>query len=43
MDEDNFLELLEWEGKQDDQLRQDMAIIKEVMDQYKEVNAELEP
>ncbi len=29
--------------KPDDKLSQDMAIIKEVMDQYKEVKAELEP
>ena len=31
------------EGKPDDKLDQDMAIIEEVMDQYKEAKAELEP
>lgn len=30
-------------GKPDDAIGQDMAIIKEVMDQYEEVKAELEP
>lgn len=30
-------------GKSDDKLDQDMAIIKEVMDEYEEVKAELEP
>lgn len=30
-------------GKSDDKLDQDMAIIKEVMDQYEEAKAELEP
>lgn len=30
-------------GKSDNKLNQDMAIIKEVMDEYEEVKAELEP